>query len=76
LYSSLSENVKAYFRRGKAHIGAWNPSEAREDLHRAEQLDPSLAASVRQLLHRISEIEKERNAEDRRRLSTLFSGKV
>ncbi len=38
----FSDNVKALFRRGKAHIGAWNPSAAKEDLRRVAELDSSL----------------------------------
>ena len=72
----FTENVKAYFRRGKAHIGAWNPALAREDLLKAEQLDPSVGTSVKQLLQKISTIEKERNEEDKRKLSNLFIAKA
>ncbi|KFB42056.1 AGAP000725-PA-like protein [Anopheles sinensis] len=34
--------VKALFRRGKAHAGAWNFDRARADFQRCEQLDASL----------------------------------
>lgn len=33
------DNVKALFRRAKAHRGAWNPAEARADFERWEYMD-------------------------------------
>ncbi|RZC22685.1 TPR 11 domain containing protein [Asbolus verrucosus] len=41
------DNIKAYFRRAKAHVGAWNTKEAFEDLKKATELDPSLATAVK-----------------------------
>jgi AH receptor-interacting protein len=35
---SSVDNIKALFRRGKAHIGAWDPDQAREDLKRVMEL--------------------------------------
>lgn len=40
------DNVKALFRRAKAHVGAWNPQQARGDFTRVMQLDHSLMATV------------------------------
>ena len=40
------DNIKALYRRGKGHIGAWNPEEAEEDLKRCISLDPSLTPTV------------------------------
>ncbi|KAF4528766.1 hypothetical protein B566_EDAN016953 [Ephemera danica] len=67
--NSDPDNVKALFRRGKAHIGAWNPNEARKDLQRAAQLQPTLASSIAVELKHIEEEERKRNAEDRAKLA-------
>ncbi len=41
------ENVKALYRRGKAHIGAWNEREAIADLTKAKAIDKSLQPAVK-----------------------------
>ncbi|XP_059480058.1 AH receptor-interacting protein [Neocloeon triangulifer] len=66
------ENVKALYRRGKAHIGAWNPAEARKDLQRAAELQPSLAQAISVDLKSLEEEERKRDAEDKAR----FAGKM
>ena len=68
----LADNVKALFRRGRAHIGAWNPSEARGDLEKVMELDPSLAAACKKELAALESMEKEKNAQDRDRLKKMF----
>ena len=68
----LADNVKALFRRGRAHIGAWNPSEAKGDLERVMELDPSLAAACKKELSALESMEKEKNAQDRDRLKKMF----
>lgn len=40
------DNLKAYYRRGKAHGGAWNLEKAEEDLVRCSLLDPLLKPSI------------------------------
>lgn len=61
--------MKALYKRGKAHIGAWNPNEARRDLQRAAELQPSLAQSIATDLRKIEEEERKRDAEDRAKLA-------
>lgn len=65
-------NVKALFRRAKAHVKCWNPKEAREDFNRVAALDPSLAKAVQKELHELEKLTKKHDAEDRDRLKTLF----
>nr|CAG4649505.1 EOG090X09NR [Scapholeberis mucronata] len=65
-------NVKALYRRGVAHISAWNPSEAREDLEKAALIDTSLAKSVKQQLAKLEELKKEKNKSDKAWLSQAF----
>lgn len=45
--SSLpTDNVKAYFKRGKAHAAVWNVAEAQADFAKVLALDPSLRPVV------------------------------
>lgn len=66
------DNVKALFRRAKAHYGAWNPQEAREDFQRAAELDPTLQSAVNKELKAIDKTQHERDIEDKKRLQSLF----
>eukprot|EP00058_Branchiostoma_floridae_P026536 XP_002612027.1 hypothetical protein BRAFLDRAFT_59716 [Branchiostoma floridae] len=43
-------NVKAYFRRGKAHAAVWNEREAQADFSKVLELDPTLKGAVRKEL--------------------------
>ncbi|XP_061198185.1 AH receptor-interacting protein-like [Saccostrea echinata] len=67
------ENVKALFRRAKAHVGAWNPLEAREDFSKVMTLDPSLSTAVQKELKNLEELQKQKDSEDRNKLKGLFS---
>jgi AH receptor-interacting protein len=60
------------FRRAKAHVGAWNPQEARDDFVRATELDHSLRATVQRELKQLEEMEKKRDEEDRAKLKNMF----
>jgi AH receptor-interacting protein len=62
--------VKAHYRRAKAHVGAWNPDEAKQDFLRAAQLDPSL--SVTKELKDIEQKIKEKEKQDR----AMLQGKL
>jgi len=48
-------NVKALYRRGKAHAAVWNPDEAVVDFKRAAELDPSLKKCVNKELKKLEE---------------------
>ena len=67
------DNVKALYRRAKAHLGAWNPDSAREDFKRAAELDPTLQRTVKKELENLDRLIKEHNAEDGRKLKALFN---
>jgi len=56
------------FRRAKAHVGAWNPQQAREDFTRVMQLDHSLMAAVQKELKQLEEMERNRDEEDKSKL--------
>lgn len=66
------DNVKALYRRAKAHVGAWNPKEAREDFERVAQLDPSLAKSVAAEVANLEKLEREKTNQDK----LLLQGKM
>lgn len=66
------DNVKALYRRGRAHVGAWNPNEARSDFERVAELDPSMAKVVQKELASLSVQEKQKTNDDR----ALFEGKI
>lgn len=69
----VSDNVKALFRRAKAHVGAWNPEEAQEDFQKVMTLDSSLTPAVQKELKLLEELQKRKDSEDRNKLKGLFS---
>uniref|UniRef100_A0A8B9CDI8 AH receptor-interacting protein n=1 Tax=Anser brachyrhynchus TaxID=132585 RepID=A0A8B9CDI8_9AVES len=46
ILNKYEDNVKAYFKRGKAHAAVWNVAEARADFAKVLALDPSLRPVV------------------------------
>ncbi|XP_011494659.1 PREDICTED: AH receptor-interacting protein isoform X2 [Ceratosolen solmsi marchali] len=67
------DNVKALFRRGKAHIGAWNENEAIADLNKATELDKSLQSTVNKELQLFALAIKNRNKIQSKKLANLFT---
>ncbi|XP_065083417.1 AH receptor-interacting protein [Ochlerotatus camptorhynchus] len=65
-------NVKALFRRAKAHVGAWNPDRAKEDFQRAAELDPTLAGAVGKELKNLQEMIRLKDVEDKLKFQKLF----
>ncbi|XP_046351533.1 AH receptor-interacting protein-like [Haliotis rufescens] len=66
------ENVKALFRRAKAHVGAWNPDDARNDFNRVLLLDPSLSNAVKKELTRLDDMIKQKAEKDKQSLKGMF----
>ena len=64
--------MKALFRRAKAHVGAWNPADAKKDFERVAELDESLKITCRKELKAIEDLEKAKDEEDKERLKKLF----
>lgn len=64
--------VKALFRRGKAHAGAWNFDRARADFERAAELDSGLQTAVGKELAKLQEQQRLRDVEDRLKYQKLF----
>ncbi|EDV22444.1 AH receptor-interacting protein [Trichoplax sp. H2] len=52
-------NVKAYYRRGKANRKLWKMEESRSDFSKATELDPTLQGAVNKELQLIDEIQKD-----------------
>ena len=55
------DNVKALYRRGKAHSARWDVQEAEEDLKRAAKLDASLVKAVEKELRSLTLRVKQNN---------------
>ena len=66
------DNVKALFRRAKAHSASWNAEEAREDFERVVQLDPTLGRTVDKELKALSARLKEKEEQEKQQ----FKGKL
>ena len=72
--SSLpADNVKAYFKRGKAHAAVWNVAEAQADFAKVLALDPSLRPVVSKELRSLEARLREKDAEDKIRFKGIFS---
>ncbi|MCI4376013.1 hypothetical protein PGIGA_G00183090 [Pangasianodon gigas] len=67
-------NVKAYFKRGKAHAAVWNEAEARADFEKVLVLDPSLGPAVAREIRAMEERIREKDKEEKGRYKKLFSG--
>ncbi|KAL1450846.1 hypothetical protein WDU94_003161 [Cyamophila willieti] len=62
------DNIKALYRRGKAHMNVWNTEEAKSDLEKVATLDSTLLGSVNSLLKQLSERVKEKDEETKNRI--------
>lgn len=62
------KNVKAFFRRAKAHMGAWNPDAAKNDFVQVKLLDSSLEKSVNKELTKLNAMIKEKDNADSNKL--------
>ncbi|KAJ0176491.1 hypothetical protein K1T71_007670 [Dendrolimus kikuchii] len=67
------DNEKALYRRGKAHVGAWNPDLAEVDFKRLKCLNPAMTAIVDRELENIKRLHKEKEECDRKALKKLFN---
>lgn len=63
-----SNNVKALYRRAKAHAACWNTEEAKSDFASVVKLDPSLSKSVEKELRTLTERVREKDMDERERL--------
>lgn len=66
------DNVKALFRRAKAHTGAWNFEEARKDFEQAVKSDQLLLGAVTKELKHLDSLEKSNDLKDKQRFKNMF----
>jgi len=66
-------SVKALYRRARAHVGAWNPKEAKLDFEAVIELDKTLAKACRKEILAVEMLEKEKDAEDKGKMNKLFN---
>uniref|UniRef100_A0A3B3DD72 peptidylprolyl isomerase n=1 Tax=Oryzias melastigma TaxID=30732 RepID=A0A3B3DD72_ORYME len=72
LIFKYESNVKAYYKRAKAHAAVWNKAEARADFDKVLQLDPSLGPSVTKELRVLEERIRSKEKEEKGRYKGLF----
>lgn len=65
-------NVKAIFRRAKAHVGVWNINEAKQDFEKCREIDPTMEKDVQAQLNYLDQIVSKREKEEREK----FKGKL
>ncbi|CAG9833790.1 unnamed protein product [Diabrotica balteata] len=70
---SDKDNVKAYFRRAKGHVGAWNVEAAKNDFDKVIELDESLTSLVTKELNSLEIQVKNQDSEDKQKYSKLFT---
>ena len=58
------ENVKAYFRRGKAHAAIWNVDEAKRDFAKVVELDSKQGTTVSKELLKLEQSLKHADAKE------------
>ncbi|KAJ1168870.1 hypothetical protein NDU88_000782 [Pleurodeles waltl] len=72
ILNKYEDNVKAYFKRGKAHAAVWNLNEAQADFAQVVALDPSLANVVTKELKKLELRLREKDHEDKARYKGIF----
>lgn len=73
ILNKYDDNVKAYFKRGKAHAAVWNAQEAQADFAKVLQLDPALAPVVSRELRALEARIRQKDEEDKARFRGIFS---
>lgn len=73
LLFKYEDNVKALYKRGKAHAAVWNETEARADFAKVVELDPTLASSVAKELRAMEEKIRAKDKEEKGRYKGLFN---
>ncbi|XP_017538767.1 AH receptor-interacting protein isoform X2 [Pygocentrus nattereri] len=73
LLNKYEDNLKAYFKRGKAHAAVWNEAEARADFAKVLALDPSLGPAVAKEIRAMEEKIREKEKEEKGRYRNLFN---
>jgi AH receptor-interacting protein len=66
------KNVKALFRRGKAHMEVWNVANARADMEQCREIDPGLNAEVEAQLNHLDKVLAKKEKDEREK----YKGKL
>jgi len=66
------DNLKALYRRGKGHVGAWNPELAQDDFYRCIALDPALKTTITKEINSLKEKIKSYEEQDKSNFRKLF----
>ncbi|XP_007942882.1 AH receptor-interacting protein [Orycteropus afer afer] len=73
ILNKYDDNVKAYFKRGKAHAAVWDVREAQADFAKVLELDPGLEPVVRRELQALEARIRQKDEEDKARFRGIFS---
>lgn len=65
--------VKAYYVRARAHAEVWNEAEAKADLRKVLELEPSMQKAVRRELRLLENRMAEKQEEERLRCRNMLS---
>lgn len=66
------DNLKALYRRGKGHVGAWNPQQAEKDFHRVVELDSTLGPTITKEINALRDKIKSIDDESKSNYRKLF----
>lgn len=66
------ENVKAYYRRAKAHAGVWMEKEAERDFIKCVELDSKLNSAVAKEMSDFKKLLQQKQREDKDKFKGLF----
>lgn len=66
------DNLKALFRRAKAHAGVWNIQDARDDLTKCLEMDRTMSKTLAKCFQELKQREEIKNKEDRERFGRMF----
>ncbi|XP_041087866.1 AH receptor-interacting protein-like [Polyodon spathula] len=72
ILNKYEDNVKAYFKRGKAHAAVWNVREAQADFNKVTELDPSLTGTVNRERRALEQRLRDKSQEERERYRGIF----
>ncbi|XP_020502958.2 AH receptor-interacting protein [Labrus bergylta] len=73
LVFKYEDNLKAFYKRAKAHAAVWNETEARADFAKVLELDPSLEPSVAKELRAMEDRIRSKEKEEKGRYKGLFN---
>lgn len=67
------ENIKALFRRAKAHVGAWNLNEAKKDFKKCMEYDENMTETITKCFKELKTREMIKDKDDREKFKKMFS---